>query len=445
MGARDARAVHRRAVEPGYPGTHPVFPGRTVLTAEYCGRDIMRRVVTFLAFAAVSACAKRPTPTPVSAASASASATASASSAVPVVVDAAVDAMAPDAGRLSPLSFVGETAPRTSARTFRLPSGLALAEAGEKTWKLYVVGSRGALTIVDALLRTPESHQPLDVVAVHEMGTDRESELWLSLEDHTRAPTILRVSGARVTRVPQTGSWVRALARLDSGDVIALTSSHQDTGQLIDDDRQSFERLRGTSATLPIIPDGLRLYDVDVLPNGEVHALGARLVDGGLSTLGWIAPPGKATRTFEMPPAIGLGQPTLIRGGTQFLAGVVYGIVNHDGHGFFIGERGGRAVLAKSAEYTAAAVGPGGEVWIAEHVEASASRIVRARIDFTRGAVVEAAASPFPNPTELEAQGATSCRHPGNVDDLVALATGVVLASVSCADGAEGVFRTTLP
>ena len=406
----------------------------------------MRRVITLLAAsAAVAACAKRPTPTPASSGSANASAAPSTSSAVAAAVDAAAEASGPEAARLAPLSFVGETAPRTSARTFRLRSGLALVEAGEQTWKLYLVESRGPLTTVDALLRTPESHQALDVVSVDDMGTERASELWLSLEDATRAPTNLRVSGARVTRVPPTGSWYRALAMLDGGDVIALASSHQDTGQLADDDHQSFKRLRGTSAALPIIPEGLRLYDVDVLPNGEVHALGARLVDGGLSIVGWIAPPGMPSRTFEMPPGIGLAQPTLVRGGTELLAGVVYGITNHDGHGFFIGERGGRAVLAKAAEYTAAAVGPRGEVWIAEHVADAPPRILRARIDFARGVVVDEAALPVPNPTELGAQGASSCRHVGNVDAIVALASGAVLASVACADGAQGVLRTTVP
>ena len=331
------------------------------------------------------------------------------------------------------ISFVAEIPEGVETTLYRLPSGVALFEASEKGWQLRVARGRGPLSPVDALSGLPERRRYHQALFVSEID---DKELWLSLLDEREFPAFhfvtLRVTGTTLKRVP--GKWYRALAALDGGGVIALPTA-ENPAVLADEAPQKFERVAGTIPAIPTIPGDLRLYDVDILANGEIRALAVRKGVDAMQIVAWIASPGAAPRTLTLPREVAEEQPRLVRGGAAFIANV-------DSKGLWIGERGEQLIVVKNATtFTSAAADRDGNVWFAENPPQSPPRVWRARIDFASNGQLKAATIPIPSAAELETAGAHHCRELGFIDAIVTLPDGNVWLSANCAHGAHAILR----
>ena len=398
------------------------------LQARYAARSMKRASVAIVAACVTCiACAQKPT----SRAFGSASTVAvPAGPPSPQMVDGAPVPSGP-----SMISFVAEVPEGVETTLYRLPSGVALFEASEKGWQLRVARGRGPLSPVDALSRAPERRRHLDALFAGESG---DEELWLSLLDDREFPALhfvtLRVKGTTLKRIP--GKWYRALAALDGGSVIALPTA-ENPAVLADEAPQKFERVAGTNPKTPAIPGELRLYDVDSLASGEIHALAVRNLLGPIELVAWIASPGAAPRTLTLPREVAQEQARLVRGGTIFVASV-------DSKGLWIGERGEGLIIVKNAmPFTSAAADRDGYVWFAEDVPQSPPRVWRGRINFGSDGQLKATTIPLPSAAELEAAGAHDCRELGFIDAIVTLADGNVWLSANCARGAHAILRAS--
>jgi hypothetical protein len=325
----------------------------------------------------------------------------------------------------SPFRFVEEVTGDVQATFYRLPDGVALFEDKKNSWSLSAARHGEAkLSPVEALDGMPEAKKALDPLFGGATGND----LWLSLLDTWRAPLYrmltFRVNGGAVKR---SDAWLRAVGVVPGG-AIGLSST-TNPAYLDDAAPQKFERLSGKPA-LPRIPPRDRLFDVDILPSGAVHALAFRVgVDAGSSIVAWISAPGTKSRELDLPNEVPGDTTSLVHGAPGFIA-------CRDGREF-IGERSGRLVVKRAPSFTAAAATPDGDVWFAE----GASRLVRARIDFQSSAPVRGTPVTLPKAAELAGEGARACRDLGAVETIAPLSDGEVWLFADCAHGAYAVLR----
>lgn len=367
-----------------------------------------------------------PSPAPTEAAPAQVEQAAAMPDAAPAGPDATAAPSTPVAFTLAAEMPAGRV-----VRLHRLPSGVAVHESGERDWRLLVAQAGGPLLELEALRQAPERHRPFEALFVGGAG----DEVWISLSDTEHFPsfffTTLRISRGTVKRVQ--GKWYRALASLESGDVVALPTREIPT-YLRDSRPQALERVSGARSDVPAIPKPLRLYDVEILPSGRIHALGSRLVGDESTLLAWISAPGAPPRTLPLPPEVGTNQPALVRGGRTFLASV-------EGEGLWITERDGALVAVRArAPFGSAVVGPDGDVWFAEHDPVAGPRLLRAQLDPALGVPREPSSVPLPSASDLAAAGARTCRAIESVDGIAPVADTTWLA-VSCTGDAQAVLH----
>jgi len=336
-----------------------------------------------------------------------------------------------------PLKFVMELPEEDEAKLFPLPSGVALFVGTMDGWQLQVAHGKGALTPVAPLLRVPESQRPHTPLFV---GGLTNGDLFVSLFDEHDFPLLryvtLHVAGTTVTRIRD--KWFRSL-----GAGLALPSS-QNPAMLVDDGPQKFEQIT-PGPWLPLLPPDLRLFDVDILPSSEVHALGILGNTSNHVYVGWVAPPDGPARTLSLAPGTELGtsQPVLVHGSTAFLA-YVEGFGAGNSLSAWLSEVKGHLEVGLMEDHLSAAASAGTEVWFAAHV--AKKPVLRHRTWSASTHPADLTTIPMPSPAELAAAGASEdCQTLSSIDELVALPDGNVWLRAHCLRGGKAILRVRSP